>query len=316
MIKPESLKRGDTIGIVAPASPSFERTTLIRSVKLLEKWGYKVKLGKYVNMVHGYFAGIDKERVEDLNAMFRDREVKAIFCLQGGYGSMRLLPYLDYEAIRKNPKIFLGYSDITALHLAILQKTKVVTFHGPSVAGLATEEVLSDYTTRYLLKALTKKMPIGDIEPSPQNPWVWTITPGKSEGQLVGGNLTMVTASLGTQYEIDTKGKILFLEEVEVEPYQFDMMLTQLLHAGKLRDAAGIVVGECIKCVPSEFRPGYYSSLSIEDVLLELLQPLRIPTIYNLPIGHGNNRATLPLGVIGMLDATNGRLIIKESGVS
>ena len=309
MIKPKALKKGDTIGIVAPASPTFERTILIRSVKVMEGWGFKVKLGKNVNKKYGYFSGKDWERVGDINEMFRDTKINGIFCLMGGYGSLRLLPYLDYEAIKKNPKVFVGYSDITALHLAIYKKCGVVTFHGPSLAGFST---MTDYTKKYLLKAIMKNKAIGEVDASPDDPWIWTITPGKIEGELVGGNLSMITATLGTPYEIDTKDKILFLEEVDVEPYHFDQMMTHLLLAGKLHQAKGIVIGECIRCVPADFQPGYYSSLSIEDVLVEIIKPLNIPAIYNLPFGHGENRATLPMGVKAVLDATKGKLIIKE----
>lgn len=313
MIKPKALKKGDTIGIIAPASPTFERTTLLKAVKVLEKWGFHCKLGRHVAKKYGYLSGKDVERAADFNDMFSDKKVNAIFCLQGGYGSLRLLPHLDYHAIKKNPKIFIGYSDITALHLAINKLTKLVTFHGPSVAGLAT---ISPYTKRYLFKALMKKKAMGTIDPSPEDPWVWTITPGKVSGELIGGNLSLLTATLGTPYEIDTKDKILFLEDVEVEPYHFDQMLTQLFLAGKLQVAKGIVIGECIRCVPAEFRPGYYSSLSIEDVLVDIVKPLAIPAIYNLPIGHSEDRATLPQGLWATLDATKGKLVITESAVT
>ncbi|MBI4440918.1 LD-carboxypeptidase [Candidatus Woesearchaeota archaeon] len=314
-VKPKPLRKGDTIGIIAPASPTFDRTDLMRSIQVIKDWGFRCKLGRNVNKKHGYLSGKDWERVEDLNEMFRDKGVRAILCLQGGYGSMRLLPYIDYNSIRKNPKIFIGYSDITALHLAINKLTGLVTFHGPSMVGLAPP-YLSKYTKDYLFRALTKKKPIGQIKPSPDDPWVWTITPGKAQGVLVGGNLSLIAASLGTPYEIETRGKILFLEEVDVEPYHFDQMLTQLLLAGKLKEAKGIVIGECVRCVPADFRPGYYSSLSIEDVLVEIVKPLNIPAVYNLPIGHGDHRATLPLGVMATLDAGKGKLIVTETALS
>jgi muramoyltetrapeptide carboxypeptidase len=310
-IKPARLKKGDTIGIVAPASPLYNKSDLVRGIKTLEEWGYKVIVGEHVNARNEYLAGTDEQRASDINSMFENDQVDAIFVTQGGYGSARLLRHINFDLIKKNPKIFIGYSDITAIHLAIQKLTGLVTFHGPGMAGFNPEE-LSDYRKNQLFKALLMEEPIGEIELADKKKWINIINPGEARGEMVGGNLSLICSSLGTPYEIETEGKILFFEELDTEPWVIDHMLSHLINAGKLQKAAGIVIGECKDCVPYTHHPGFPVTFSLEDLLEEYIKPLNIPAIYGLPLGHTKDLATIPLGVQGFLDATNGKLIIEE----
>lgn len=313
-MKPKMLQPGDTIGVISPASPSYRKSEVTRGIETLKEWGYKVRLSKNLNKRKGFVAGTDEERAEDFNEMFKRTEVDAVFVTQGGYGSARMLKYLDFEMIRENPKIFIGFSDITSLHLAILKKTGMVTFHGPGVSRYNLED-LTDYTKNSLFKALAQPDPIGTISLADEKKYIDIINPGKAEGILTGGNLTLLCATLGTPYEIDTEGKVLFIEELETEPWIMDHMLIHLSNAGKLQAAAGIVVGECINCKPRQHNPGYYVDLSTEDIFHEHLKPLKIPVIYGLPIGHTRDMATLPMGVKASLNADNKQLTILESAV-
>ncbi|MFI8688025.1 LD-carboxypeptidase [Rossellomorea sp. NPDC077527] len=312
-IKPKRLEKGDTIGIIAPASPHYNRSDITRGIETLEEWGFHVITGENLHNKHEYLAGTDQERAHDFNEMFRNDEVDAIFVTHGGYGSARMLRYIDFDLVRKNPKIFIGYSDITSLHLAIQKYTGLVTFHGPGMAGFNSED-LTDYRKEYVFKALCQQEPIGEIRKANEKKWINRIQKGEAEGELTGGNLTLVCASLGTPYEIDTKGKILFLEEVWTEPWNIDHMFTHLYNAGKLQEAAGIVIGECTDCGPKKMDPGFHVTFSLEDILYEFIEPLGIPAIHGLPIGHTKDLATLPMGVNAYLDATNKKLFVKESG--
>lgn len=312
-IKPKRLQKGDTIGIVAPASPLEKKSDLVRGIKTLEEMGFNVLVGENVNNRHEYLAGTDEERAYDLNNMFGNKEVDAIFVTQGGYGSGRILRYLDFDLIRENPKIFIGFSDITILHLAIRKMTGLVTFHGPGMGGFNPEE-LTDYRKEYLEKALMSDEPIGEIPLADKKKWINIINEGEAYGEIVGGNLTLMCSSLGTPYEIDTEDKILFFEDLDTEPWIFDHMLTHLCNAGKLQKAKGIVIGECADCVPYKHNPGFQVTFFLEEVLEHFIKPLKIPAIYGLPLGHTEDLATIPIGVKAHLDATNGKLFIDECG--
>ncbi|MGE5703055.1 MAG: S66 peptidase family protein [Clostridia bacterium] len=313
--KPRRLKLGDTIGIVAPASPLYNKSDLQRGIQTLNEWGYEVIVGKHASARHEYLAGTDEQRAADVNEMFRNESIDAIFVTQGGYGSARILHLLDYDAIAANPKIFIGYSDITSIHLAIHKRAGLTTFHGPGMAGFNPED-LSDYRKRFLFKALTSTEPIGEIEKADARNYIHIIQPGEARGELIGGNLTLLCASLGTPYEVETEGKILFIEELDTEPWIMDHMLTHLFNAGKLHKLAGIVVGECKDCVPFKHHPGFPVTFSLEDILEDRIRPLGIPAIYGLPLGHTRDLATIPLGVQGFLDATNGKLFVEECGTT
>lgn len=298
MLKPRPLKPGDAIGLVAPASPLKCDLYLQRGIKRLKAWGFQVVLYRPLKSGEGYLAGSDEERLAELQAMFASPRIKAIICLRGGYGSLRLLPHLDYDLIRAHPKIFLGYSDITALHLALIQRAGLVTFHGPMIYPELGGD-LTPYTEASLLSMLTGSPCFSTLYSLPGK--ALTITPGQARGRLIGGNLSLLVATLGTPFEIDTRGAVLFWEEVDEPPYRVDRMLTQLLLAGKLAAAAGMVIGECAGCG------------DLEELLRERLAPLGIPCLYGLPCGHGIDVATLPLGVPATLDASEGYLRIEEA---
>ena len=244
--------------------------------------------------------------------MFSDPGVAAVFCLTGGYGSPRLLEALDYGLIRRNPKIFLGYSDITGFHLAIGKKAGLVTFHGPNVIS-----PLSAWTLESLRKALFTAAPVGEIgsppeeEPlAPEFP-LHAVAPGRARGRTVGGNLTLICSTMGTPYEIETRGRILLLEDTGEAPYRIDRMLVQLKLAGKLADAAGIVFGTCTDCEPS--RSTFEINLSLSEVLDELLGGLGKPVLAGVAFGHTDEKATIPLGVEAELDAGAKKLTILEA---
>jgi len=312
LLKPRALKPGDTVGLIAPASYTFDLWRLDDAALRVEALGLKPKFGKYVRGRRGFLAGTERERLEDLHAMFADKDVAGVFCLQGGYGTPRLLDGLDYELIRKNPKILLGYSDITGLHLAIHKKTGLVTFHGPNMIG-----ALPPWSLELLKKALFVAESIGEVtNPQEQDPLnrefpIRTVVPGTARGRIVGGNLTLISATMGTPYEIDTKNKILLLEDTGEAPYRIDRMLVQLRLAGKLQEAAGIVFGTCTDCAPS--RSSFELSLSLSEVLDELLGSLGKPVLAGLLFGHTKEKATIPIGVEAELDAGAKRLTILEA---
>lgn len=233
MIKPKRLKLGDTIGVVAPASPTTEEK-LERVYRKLMQMGFNVVMGRSCFSKRGYLAGDDKTRAEDINKMFKNTEVDGIICLRGGYGSLRILDLLDYELIRTNPKVFVGYSDITALHIAINQISELVTFHGPMAANLIED------TCNFTLESLYNFILNEDFKPSIENlsRELVAINGGIAEGQIIGGNLSLIASTIGTPYEINTKGKILFIEEIGEEPYRIDRMLTQLRLSHKLQECS------------------------------------------------------------------------------
>ena len=284
MLHPKKLSKGDTIGVISPASPSEKKSELKRGIETLEEWGYKVVLGKNVNKTKGFVAASEDERVSDFNEMFRRDDIDAVFVTQGGYGSAQLISRLDYEAIKGNPKILTGFSDITSLHVAVGKFAGLVTFHGPGISRFNAED-LTEYTKTQFLKAIASTEPIGKVELANPKKWLETISPGAAEGELIGGNLTLICASLGTPYSIETKGKILLIEDVDTEPWIFDHMLSHLRNAGILNNVKGIIVGECKNCVPFRCDPGFYCDISIEDVLEYYLADLKIPVLHGLPSG-------------------------------
>jgi len=248
--------------------------------------------------------------------MFRDKDVDAVFAIRGGYGSMHLLDHIDYDLIHRNPKIFLGYSDITAMHLAINRHARMVTFHGPIALSRFT-----DYTQKYFRKALFEVQPIGKVTNPPESNelrpshTLRTIKPGIATGPLTGGNLTLISNTMGTPYEIETGGKVLFLEDVDEEPYSIDRMLTHLRLAGKFDGVAGVIFGECQDCRAKDFKPSTTIPYGLGEVLDNILGNLKVPVLYGLTIGHTDDQLTLPLGVVATLDASSGTLEIKEAGV-
>lgn len=306
MIKPKALKLGDTIGIIAPASPTTEENVKKAYDKLVEM-GFNVKMGKSPYERYGYLSGTDSIRAEDLNEMFRDNEVDGIICMRGGYGTPRILDLIDYEAIKNNPKVFIGYSDITALHIAFTQMADLVTFHGPMVSSDIIGN-FSDFSKESLYKAIMRTEAIGAIS-NPLGEEIITINGGIAEGTIIGGNLSLIVDTIGTPYEINVKGKILFIEEIGEEPYNIDRMLNQLRLSGKLEESSGIILGDFNKCVSDK----HDENLTLEQVIEDHIKPVGKPTIYNLQGGHCEPMVTLPFGVKARLDADKKELTILET---
>lgn len=306
MIKPKAIKPGDTIGVIAPASP--ENKQQVDHAKLaLEALGFKVIMGKSCYHHHGYLAGSDELRAYDVNDMFKNPKVKGIINLRGGYGTPRILSLLDYRSIKHNPKAFIGYSDITAMHIAFHQLCEMVTFHGP-MAGVDILRGMDSFTKKSFFDQIGGNH-ISCIL-NPENEPIKTLQGGIAEGQLIGGNLTLIASTLGTPYEIDTKGKLLFIEEVGERPYKVDRLLTQLKNAGKLEDAHGIILGDFKNCVPLENEV----SQSLHEVFKDIIKPLYKPILYGVKAGHCSPNVTLPFGVKVYMDAHRRYIKMMERG--
>jgi muramoyltetrapeptide carboxypeptidase len=311
--KPKRLKAGDTVGLVSPASITYDPVLLDIMREVLAALELQMKLDPRALNRWGYFAGTDEERASSMNDMFADPDVDAIFALQGGWGSSRLLPYLDYGLIANHPKIFLGYSDITALLLALYARSGLVTFHGPT--GNSTWNQFSvGYLRRILFagEALTMENPKDREDNLAQvKDRIRTITPGKARGRLAGGNLTVLSSIVGSDYLPDWSGHILFLEDTNEEIYRIDRMLTQLKLAGILQKVSGFVFGKCTDC---EVGSGY-SSFTLEEILTDHFKPLGIPAFHGSMIGHVKDKFTVPLGIEVEIDAGLGTIAMLEPAV-
>jgi muramoyltetrapeptide carboxypeptidase len=313
---PPRIRPGATVGVVAPASPLYNRGDIARAAAHLESLGFHLKLGQHVRDRRGYLAGDDAARAADFVDVWCDPEVDGVICLRGGYGSPRMVDLLDYERLAAQPKVFVGYSDITSLHLALARRANLVTFYGPMILTFARPAGELAYTSDAFVRAVTSVEPLGVVRRDPDDPWVETITSGSAEGVLAGGCLTLLAEAIGTADDFDWRDQVVFLEDVHEEPYRIDAKLTQLLRAAKFDGVAGIVVAEHADVAPRQFQPAFPSTLSLEDIIDDLLRPLGVPTIYGLPLGHGSHLATLPLGVRVRLNADKGELEILEPGVS
>lgn len=314
-IKPPRLKQGDTIGLIAPGSYISE-DELKDSIENLEKLGYKVAYTEKILAKTGYLAGDDKSRADEVNSMFADKKINGIICARGGYGCARILPMLDYNLIKNNPKIIVGYSDITALLNGIYSETGLITFHGP--VGISS---FNDFSVTYFNEVLVH--PEKDLvlisakgEDEKDNSGIQTIVSGKAQGELIGGNLSVLNSLIGTKYDFDGSGKIIFLEEIGEEPYRIDRMLTQLIQSGKFDKAAGIAMGVFKNCEPKEKDPSFSTSFSLMEVLFDRLSNLNIPVIYGLSFGHIKNKFTLPVGIIAELNTINQAITLLESSVT
>ncbi len=314
-MKAKQLTSGQTIGLIAPSSPSRDDDDIRMAGETLESLGFKVKESANLSRRHGYLAGSDAERAADLNAMFADESVDAIFALHGGYGASRILPLLDYELIHHNPKILLGYSDISALLNGIFTQTGLITFHGKVAAGNFTDYSLAEFQ-KVLMSDPTGES-IGAAPPFAAKPGqldrenrLVRMVPGKAQGQLIGGNLTLLSHLIGTPYAPDFSGKILFLEDVSESVYRIDRMLTQLLLAGELQRVAGIVLGKFTDCKPV-YSSG--SSLGLTEVLEDRCAGLGVPMLRGLMIGHINDQTVVPVGCAAELDVEAGTLRLLES---
>ncbi len=315
MIKPRRLNQGETVGIVAPASAPPDPGAIDRSATALERLGFRPKLAPNVRNRWGYLAGTDRDRASDLMAMFGDPDVAAIVCVRGGYGTPRLLSLLDYERIKENPKILVGYSDITALHCALLRKAALISFHGPMLNSELIKANCPSFTVQGLLRTLMVASPPGSIAQGLPKSSARVLHAGVAEGRLVGGNLTLLCSLLGTPFQPQLKNRVVFFEDVDEKPYQFDRMLTQLLHAGVLQGAAGVAIGSNERCVDPKAKKCREYRQSLEDVFVDRLGALKIPLVMGLPFGHRKQNATLPVGVKARLDGNTGELQIIESAV-
>lgn len=291
---PKALKKGDTIGLIGASSPTPPES-LPKAIEAVINLGFNVVVGETCRARHGYLAGKDDLRSYEVNEMFRNPEIDGIFCIRGGYGATRILPYLDLDMIKENPKVFAGYSDVTALHIVFNQKCDFVTFHSPMPSTEFIRPEMDEYTwssfTNQVMDTERNNYLLENAEGYPMN----TLVPGEAIGQLVGGNLTLVTSSLGTPYEIDTKGKILFLEDIDEYERSIDRMLTQLKLAGKLDDAAGILLGAWTNVGPQNPEKPE-QSLRLQTIFEEILVPTGKPILMDLTCGHVLPTMTLPLG--------------------
>jgi len=310
-ILPKRLKEGDLIGLVTPGS-SVTQEQLSACITKLEDLGFRTTHNETVLSEYGYFAGPDQERADELMDMFTRKDVDGIMCVRGGYGSIRILDLLDYEQIEKNPKAFIGYSDITALITAIYQETGLVTFH--SLMGVSDfnrfsvksfKNVLMDPRENY-------KYPYKREKETRDNPEydLYTISGGRAEGILIGGNISVLDSIIGTRFEPDFEDKLVYLEDVEEKTYRMDKMLYHLLSGTKLKKAAGIILGSCDQC-----NTGEEPTLSLKVALDDLLRPLGIPVSYGLSFGHIKRTLTIPSGIRAAFDADKNSFELLEAAV-
>lgn len=291
---PKALKKGDTIGLVG-ASSATPQESLPQAIEAVEKLGFKVVVGDSCRERHGYLAGSDELRANDVNQMFSDTSIDGIFSIRGGYGATKILPLLDYKMIKENPKVFTGYSDVTALHIAFNQLCDLVTYHTPMPSTEFIKPEMDEYTWSSFMKSVSLAEDAKYYLLNPSNQEMTTLVAGEATGQLVGGNLTLVTASLGTPYEINTKGKILFLEDIDEYERSVDRMLTQLKLSGKLDEASGILLGAWTNCGPQNpSRPEH--SLRLQTIFEEILVPANKPILMNIACGHCLPTMSLPFG--------------------
>jgi len=304
MIRPPALRPGARVALVAPAGPLGDGA-VDRAVERVLGWGWEPVPGEHVRKRHGYLSAPDPDRAADLNAALADDSVDAVWCLRGGYGVMRILDAVDWSALERRPRPVIGFSDNTALHLG-LQRLGIVSFHGPHPAT----EALTGFSADGLLRALTSTDAAGVLPFPGDGARAEAITGGAAEGRLVGGNLSLVAATLGTPYAIDARGAILFLEEVGEAPYRVDRLLSQLRLAGVLDGVTGIALGGFTETGVDEDSPG------VLDVLRDLLGGRGVPVAHGFPFGHVDDNWTLPVGARARLDADAGTLELLEPAVA
>jgi muramoyltetrapeptide carboxypeptidase len=312
--KAARLRPGDTVGLIEPASASSEAFDITLVEEAVVAMGLKPKRGKHVLDQFGYLAGQDKDRAADLTAMFADPEVRAIFAVRGGWGSARLLPFVDWDVVRANPKFVLGYSDITALHMAIAAKGGAITLHGPNASSAWGKASLDSFRQVAWDAAMPfYKNPSASDDRLVQRRWrTQVLAGGKAKGHLLGGNLTVLTALAGTPYMPSFHGAILFLEDVDEAEYRIDRMLTQLGQAGVLAKLAGVVFGQCTSCKAPD---GSSSPFTLNAILQQHLGSLGVPAYQGAWFGHISDQFTLPVGGMAEIDADAGTLRLLEPAV-
>lgn len=305
-LKPKRLKAGDTVAITSPAGAVWDDKQVETFTNILKGFGFKVILGKTLTEKHGYFAGSEELRLKELHDLFADKSVSGIFCMKGGWGCARLLDKINYDLIAKNPKVLIGFSDITALLIAINAKTGLVTFHGP-VGNSGWNDFTSASFRSVVMNGERTNYPVG---PSADDKPV-IFHQGKASGVLAGGNLTVLSCIIGSGFLPDWKGKLLFLEETKEEPYSIDRMLTQLKLAGMLGNISGLIFGKCVKCDAEEPEKAF----KLMEVLEQHIRPLGIPAFYGAMIGHIENKLTVPVGIKATMDADKGTFSLSENAV-
>lgn len=309
-IKPKKLEKGDVIGIISPASTPADLKKIENGVKYLEKLGYQVKVGQNVGKEEGYLAGNDSERLTDLHEMFKSKDVKAIFSVRGGYGSGRLLDTLDYNLIKKNPKIFVGYSDITALQLSIFKKTGLITFAGPMLATDFSGKI-NKYTEENFWKVITSNKKIGKLH-NPREEKFFSLTKGRGEGKILGGNLAVLTSIMGTEFFPVFKDTILIIEDIGEQPYRVDRLLNQLKLAKIFEQINGVILGRFVDCYETDKTK---KSIELNSVISHYFADLKIPVLYSFSHGHVKENLTIPFGVKTKVNSSRGFVEILESAV-
>jgi muramoyltetrapeptide carboxypeptidase len=317
LLRPRRLLPGQTVGLVGPSSAPNEPEHIRFAIEMLESLGFRVKPGEHLFDRDGYFAGVDAARAADVNAMFADAGVHAVWCLRGGYGASRILPMLDYDRMRRTPKALIGYSDITALHMALHTQAGLVSFHGPVAWRALTPYTLGEW--KRALCDTTVPVRVGAPPPFERHEGkvdlanrVTTLVSGAARGRLVGGNLCLMAHLTGTRYAPDLRGAILFLEDVDEPYYRLDRFLTQLWLSGSLDGVAGVAFGKFTRCEPSA---SFVQNRVLEDILAERCRALGVPAVSGLMIGHVDDHTTLPIGCLAELDADAGTLTLLEPGV-
>lgn len=301
----KKLKLEDTIGIIAPSSPE-KPEAIKKAIDFFTGKGFKIKLGKHVYDKRGFLAGKDEDRAEDIMDMFKNKDVDIILCARGGYGSMRTLPYIDFDVIKNNPKIFIGFSDITSFLNSFYSRAGLITFHGP----MFTSNFEDNYTVESFFNTIMKGTAPYEISNPPEIQLNCAVK-GNAKGHLVGGNLSLISNTLGTPYEVDFKNNILFIEDVHEEPYALDRMLTHLELSGKLNECSGFILGQFKNCT----LPHYKRSLTLDEVFQDKILSLNKPTLTNFMSGHDYPKLTLPIGAYALMDANKGTIKINEAVV-
>src|SRR3990170_735831 len=313
--KPPRLRPGDTVGLIKPAGFLADEFELQMVMETVTAMGFVPKPAPQMLSRFGYLAGSDRERAADVNAMYADDSVRAVFAVRGGWGSARILPYLDFDVIRANPKLLIGFSDITALHLAFAARAGFATIHGPNAGSSWGEQSLKSFRDLVFDAGTPEyRNPPATDDRLVQRKWrTQTFHPGKAVGRLLGGNLSVLAALIGTPYLPDFNGAILFLEDIDEAEYRIDRMLTQLALAGVLGRVAGVVFGQCTNCRA----PGpSYGGFTVAQVLGQHFQPLGVPAYQGALFGHVDNQFSIPVGVRAEIDATAGTMRILEPAVS
>ncbi|KUO51217.1 MAG: hypothetical protein APF76_17180 [Desulfitibacter sp. BRH_c19] len=317
IIKPKALRAGDKVAIISPTSAA-DLNAVNKAEQRIRAMGLEPVMSPVCYTRYGYLSATDEKRAADVNNAFADRSIKGIICLRGGYGTTRILNLLDYDMIKKNPKVFLGFSDITGLHTAFNKICRMVTYHGPMATSSfakvkGTKVKFERYTYNSLRKNLFTNEAPGLVE-NPEGEVMEVLVGGKAEGEIVGGNLSLLVATLGSPYEIDTKGKLLFIEDVGEKVYRIDRMLTSLALAGKFRDCLGVILGTWIDCVSEQRGDEGGADLSLEEVFMDIIVPFNKPVITNFTAGHNFPQPTMAFGTRVIMDADKKEIIFTESG--